>query len=76
MLFTIAFLNRVNQSIIVGWWLLRDPRALCLAWLYPLRDLQGFLVWLASFFSRNFYWRGEMYRFTDEGRIVACDRHG
>src|SRR3954469_10048106 len=34
----VAFLNRVVQSIIVGWWLLRDPRALRLCWLYPLRD--------------------------------------
>jgi ceramide glucosyltransferase len=69
-----AFLNRVIQSVIVGWWFLRDPRALCLCWLYPLRDLQGFAVWVASFLSRNFYWRGEMYRFTDAGRIVPQER--
>jgi ceramide glucosyltransferase len=72
--FAAAYLNRVIQSMVVGWWLLRDRRALLLAWLYPLRDLQGFSVWLASFLSRDFFWRGEMYRFTDEGRIVARDR--
>lgn len=73
-LLAFSYLNRVTQSIFVGWWLLKDSRALRLCWLYPLRDLQGFLVWAASFMSHNFYWRGEMYRFTDEGRIVAQTR--
>lgn len=69
-----AFLNRVIQAVAVGWGLLKDPRALRLCWLYPLRDLQGFLVWAASFASHNFYWRGEIYRFTDDGRIIAQSR--
>jgi ceramide glucosyltransferase len=72
--FVTVFLNRVIQSLVVGWWLLRDPRALRLCWLYPLRDLQGFAVWVVSFLSRDFYWRGEMYRFTDAGKIIAWDR--
>ena len=69
-----AVLNRVIQSVVVGWGLLKDRRALRLCWLYPLRDLQGFLVWAASFSSHRFYWRGETYRFTDNGRIIAQDR--
>jgi ceramide glucosyltransferase len=69
-----AYLNRVIQSVVVGGWLLRDPRALKLCWLYPLRDLQGFGVWVASYLSRDFFWRGENYRFTSGGRIVAQDR--
>jgi ceramide glucosyltransferase len=69
-----AFLNRAIQSIIVGWWLMRDKRALKFCWLYPLRDLQGFGVWVASFLSHKFYWRGETYRFTNEGKIVAESR--
>jgi ceramide glucosyltransferase len=71
----IAFLNRVIQSLAVGWGLLRDRRALRLCWLYPLRDFQGFVVWAASYLSRDFYWRGETYRFTSGGRIVAQDRN-
>jgi ceramide glucosyltransferase len=70
-----AFLNRVLQSVVVGWWLMKDSRALRLCWLYPLRDLQGFGVWAASFLSHNFYWRGETYRFTDDGKIIAQDRN-
>jgi len=69
-----AFLNRMIQSIVVGWGLLQDPRALRFCWLYPLRDFQGFVVWAASFLSRDFYWRGETYRFTSGGRIIAQDR--
>jgi ceramide glucosyltransferase len=72
--FFAAFANRVIQSIIVGWWLMKDPRALKFCWLYPLRDLQGFGVWLASFLSHSFYWRGEIYQFTKDGRIIAQTR--
>jgi ceramide glucosyltransferase len=69
-----AYFNRLVQCLVVGWGLLKDPRALRLCWLYPLRDLQGFLVWAASFLSHTFYWRGEIYRFTEEGRIVPQSR--
>lgn len=69
-----AFANRVIQSIVVGWWLMKDQRALKFCWLYPLRDLQGFGVWVASFLSHTFYWRGEIYRFTKDGRIIAQTR--
>jgi|ERR1700690_239358 len=75
-LLAITFVNRVIQSVAVGWGLLRDPRALRLCWLYPLRDFQGFMVWAASYLSRDFYWRGEMYRFADGGKIIAQDRAG
>src|SRR5260370_37805138 len=70
-LLTIAFLNRMIQSVAVGWGLLRDRRALRLCWLYPLRDFQGFVVWAASYFSREFYWRGETYRFIAGGEIIV-----
>ncbi len=73
-LFALAFLNRVIQSIVVGWGLLGDLRALTLCWLYPLRDLLGFLTWAGSFTGRTFFWRGEIYRFGKGGRIVPRDR--
>lgn len=72
--FAAAYLNRVLQCLAVGYGLLEDPRALKLCWLYPLRDLQGFAVWVASFLSHNFYWRGELYRFVDQGRIIPRNR--
>ena len=69
-----AVLNRIIQAVAVGWGLLRDPRALRFCWLYPVRDFQGFVVWVASFLSRDFYWRGETYRFTAGGKIIAHNR--
>lgn len=73
-LLAIAIGNRMLQSLTVGWELLRDRRALALCWLYPLRDLQGFVVWAASFLSSRFYWRGEHYSFTRDGKIVPEQR--
>jgi len=74
MLFAGAFLNRVVQALAVGWGLVGDPRTLGLCWIYPWRDLQGFFVWMASYLSHDFYWRGERYRFTDDGKIIAQSR--
>jgi ceramide glucosyltransferase len=70
----IAFLNRMIQSIAVGWGIVRDPRSLALCWLYPMRDLAGFFVWVGSYTSRRFYWRGETYAFGKGGRIAAEQR--
>jgi ceramide glucosyltransferase len=73
-LICLALGNRFIQSIVVGWRLIGDSRSLYFSWLYPLRDLQGWLMWACSFTGRNFLWRGEKYRFTKNGRIVARDR--
>jgi len=69
-----AFLNRALQSIVVGWGIIRDRNALRYCWLYPLRDLLGFFTWLGSFTSRHFFWRGETYRFGEQGRIIPQER--
>lgn len=73
-LFALAAVNRMIQSIAVGWSVARDPRAIGLCWLYPLRDLVGFVAWALSYVSRDFYWRGEMYRFGKGGRIAPLQR--
>jgi len=66
-----AVLNRMAQSVAIGWGITADTRALALCWLYPLRDLFGFFTWLGSYFNRTFLWRGELYRFGAGGRITA-----
>jgi len=73
-LFAVAFANRALQSMVVGWGIARDRRALTLCWLYPLRDLVGSFIWLGSYTSRRFYWRGETYRFGKGGRITPEHR--
>lgn len=68
-----AVVNRVIQSIAVGWGLIGDKRALYFSWLYPIRDFVGWFLWVGSFAGRKFSWRGEMYRFKNGGRIVLQD---
>jgi ceramide glucosyltransferase len=75
-LFALACLNRMIQSAVVGWTVARDPRAVGLCWLYPLRDFFGFVAWAISYTSRDFYWRGETYRFGKGGRIAPLERPG
>ena len=69
-----AFLNRLIQAVAVGWRIARDPRSATLCWLYPLRDLAGFCIWVGSYTSRRFYWRGETYVFRKGGRIMPEHR--
>jgi ceramide glucosyltransferase len=73
-LLAIAFVNRMIQSVAVGWGIARDPRSAALCWLYPLRDLAGFLIWIGSYTSRRFVWRGETYVFRSGGRIMPEHR--
>jgi ceramide glucosyltransferase len=69
-LFAAAYVNRVIMSIAAGWSVVRDRRALLLAWLFPLRGLMGFGFWCASYFDRKIEWRGDWYRLEAEGRMV------
>jgi ceramide glucosyltransferase len=73
-LFAWASLNRMIQSVVVGWSVARDPQAVRSCWLYPLRDLLGFAAWAISYTSRDFYWRGEKYRFGNGGKIAPLER--
>lgn len=65
-----AAVNRILQAVVVGAGVAKDPRCLRLCWVYPLRDLLGFVVWLASYGSNEIVWRGEHYRLAKGGRMV------
>lgn len=70
-----SLLNRIVQSVVVGYGVVGDRRALGLCWLYPVRDLLGFILWVSSYCGgSSFRWRGELYRFTPGGRIVSVQR--
>ncbi len=74
-LFAWSLLNRIVQCVAIGYGVIGDRRALRFCWVYPLRDLLGFIVWVASYWGgSNFYWRGELYRFTPGGRIISVAR--
>jgi ceramide glucosyltransferase len=66
--------NRVIQALIAGWGVAGDRRSASFCWLYPLRDLLGFVLWCASFLGPEIVWRGERYRLVSGGRMV-CKGH-
>ncbi|GGA74926.1 ceramide glucosyltransferase [Edaphobacter acidisoli] len=39
--------------------------------IYPLRDLLGSILWLASYGGENFYYRGKIYHLKEGGRVEA-----
>jgi ceramide glucosyltransferase len=69
-LFGWAYLNRVIQSLAIGWTVLGDRKSLWLCWLYPVRDLLGFFVWCASFTGNEIVWRNERYRLVSGGKML------
>ncbi|HET7214485.1 MAG TPA: bacteriohopanetetrol glucosamine biosynthesis glycosyltransferase HpnI [Terriglobia bacterium] len=71
-----AFANRVVQALVVGWGVTRDRNSALYCWLYPLRDLLGFILWCGSFSGSEIVWRGERYQLVSGGRMVPRDRAG
>lgn len=65
---------RVATSWLVGVWGLRQRHTWRQMPLIPLWDLQAFVVWLLSFFTRTIRWRGFHYRFED-GKFLRVETH-
>jgi ceramide glucosyltransferase len=64
-----ALLNRLMQTLIVGWRIVEDSESLKLCWLYPVRDLIGFFSWCVSFLGSEIVWRNERYRLFTGGKM-------
>jgi ceramide glucosyltransferase len=69
LLLAAAVLNRLMEAWLVGWMVVRDPQIRRAPWLYPLRDLLGFAVWLASYMNLRYVWRDS--RFELKGTRIA-----
>jgi ceramide glucosyltransferase len=69
-LFAAAMVNRAVESWVIGWGIARDPRARNALWLFPIRDLLGFVVWCGSYLSKRTVWRSIDYELAEEGRIA------
>jgi ceramide glucosyltransferase len=65
----VAILNRLIEAWLVGWAVVRDPEIRRAPWLYPLRDLLGFAVWVASYLNLRYVWRDS--RFELKGTRIA-----
>ena len=59
----------VQAGIILG--VMGDEDWLRNVAIYPLRDLMGSLLWLASYGGERFYYRGTVYRLKSSGRVEA-----
>jgi ceramide glucosyltransferase len=69
LLLGVAVLNRLAEAWLVGWMVVRDLQIRRAPWLYPLRDLLGFLVWFASYLKLRYVWRDS--RFELKGTRIA-----
>jgi ceramide glucosyltransferase len=69
LLLGVAVINRLAEAWLVGWMVVRDPRVRSAPWLYPLRDLLGFVVWFASYLNLRYVWRDS--RFELKGTRIA-----
>jgi ceramide glucosyltransferase len=50
---------------------LGDPNRAGSALIYPLRDMLGSVLWLASYGGENFYYRGKIYKLKEGGRVES-----
>jgi len=71
-----ALLNRMIESVAIGWGVVGDRECLLKPWMYPVRDLLGFCVWVASYASRRMRWRDGGFELVAGGKIVERHRNG
>ncbi len=71
-----SVVNRVIESLAIGWGVVRDPELLRRPWLYAVRDCLGFAVWVASYLHGNIRWRNGRFELADDGRVHMRDRDG
>ncbi len=68
-----AVLNRLIEAYAVGWVALRDKSLLRRLWLYPTRDLLGFIVWCVSFSGTKIAWRSSKFELQGERMVLRKD---
>lgn len=71
-----SVLNRTIESLVIGWGVTRDPVSLKQPWLYSVRDLLGFTIWVASYLHGKISWRNGRFELADDGRVQMRDRDG
>jgi ceramide glucosyltransferase len=65
-----SVLNRCIEALAIGWMITRDRECLRRPWLYAVRDLIGFAVWVASYAKRKITWRDGRFELNDDGRVL------
>ena len=72
-LFGWAAVSRMLLCIIAGGWVVFDPDAYRFCWLYPLRDLMGFVLWALSYSSRKVGWRDDRFVLEKDGLMTRIN---
>jgi ceramide glucosyltransferase len=65
--------TRLVLAIIVGRIVVGDRSWFALLILYPIRDLMGFLFWVASYWGRKILWRGRVFELLPGGKMRAAE---
>jgi ceramide glucosyltransferase len=65
-----AVVNRLIEAFAVGWVVLRDRILMRKIWLYPTRDLLGFVVWCMSFGGTKIAWRSSRFELQGERMVL------
>ncbi|MFZ3212537.1 MAG: glycosyl transferase, partial [Terriglobales bacterium] len=64
-----AYAARIAALLVTGLGVCHDPGTLRRLWLLPLRDVQAFLVWAASYAGRTVVWRDDRF-ILKHGRLL------
>lgn len=70
-LFGYSVVSRILLAFLVGGLVVRDRNLLRTALLYPLRDLLGFVYWIASYGSSEIVWRNQIFRLAPGGLMIS-----
>lgn len=69
-----SIIMRAALALVVGAAVVEDQQILRTTLLFPLRDLLGFIYWVASYGSSEIVWRNQVYRLAEGGLMLP--RHG
>lgn len=64
-----TLLLKIAQSLVVGGIVVRSKQSVYLAFLFPLRDLIGFLLWVASYANNTLHWHGKIFELEPGGTL-------
>ena len=67
-----SVLLRMLMALLVAGSVVQDPALARTVFLYPLRDLMGFVFWALSYTGGTIVWRGRVYRLGEDGIMESA----
>ena len=72
-LLAIAAALRLVLALVVGRWILRDPKIPGDLWMLPFRDVLGLAIWAASYTGHTIAWRGDQF-VLESGKLRLANK--